>query len=203
MTATIWNASDKSAGMTLSNGSLEAAGGGSGEVGVRSTNSYTSGKCYFEYPVITALVGGGSAVGIANSLAVLTTMGSAAANAALCFDGVIYVSGSNTGINIGAIQGASMQVAVDLGAELIWMRNAGGTWNNSGTANPATGVGGIDISGCFTANTTAAYAAFVANGASDITVNFGATAFAYTIPAGFSRWDALGGGSSANWWYWL
>jgi hypothetical protein len=42
--------------------------------------------------------------------------------------------------------GDVIQHAVDFDAKLYWVRKVGGNWNGSATANPTTGVGGIDIS---------------------------------------------------------
>lgn len=46
-----------------------------------------------------------------------------------------------------AVQTGDYEVCYDLGAGLIWFRGPGQTnWNNSGSANPATGAGGLSIS---------------------------------------------------------
>lgn len=46
----------------------------------------------------------------------------------------------------GFATGNRVSFAADLDAGLFWVRTGAGNWNNSVTANPATGVGGIDLS---------------------------------------------------------
>lgn len=41
--------------------------------------------------------------------------------------------------------GQTIDIAMDFAGNLLWVRVNGGTWNNSGTANPSTGVGGFDL----------------------------------------------------------
>jgi len=75
-------------------------------------------------------------------------------------------------------------MAVDLNYQAIWFRFNGGQWNLGG--NPSTNSGGINISnlsgvlypGC---------SLFTAVGES-FTANFGASAYSYAPPAGFSNW---------------
>jgi hypothetical protein len=88
--------------------------------------------------------------------------------------------------------GQVIGVALDIGNASIWARLGAGNWNNSGTANPATNVGGISLAGwlntgnpvnifpCAQLQPSSGTAT-----ASTLTFNFGATAFANTPPAGF------------------
>jgi hypothetical protein len=55
--------------------------------------------------------------------------------------------------------GSVVDVAVDLGGAVIWFRVSGGNWNNSGTANPATGTGGVSLSTMTGVGSTAYYPA--------------------------------------------
>jgi hypothetical protein len=194
--ATTWNPADKSANVTLSNGNLTAQGTNSSDGGVRSTTSQTSGKFYFEVTWLSATGGVDAGCGIATSAAVLTSMGSTALGIALVYQsGAIYVNGTNTGISIGT-NTAPVCIALDLTNSRIWFRIGGGNWNNSGTANPATNVGGINISALFPTN--AAFAAVtVQNTTNTYTVNFGASAFAQTVPSGFTAWGGLAAGDTA------
>jgi len=186
--ATTWNPSDKSANITLSGGNLVAQGTNGSDGGVRATISLTSGKAYFEVTWLSATGGVDAGCGIATSAAVLSSMGSTALGIALVYQsGAIYVNGTNTGINIGT-NTAPLCIAVDLVNSRIWFRIGGGNWNNSGTANPATNAGGINISALFPTN--AAYAAVTTqNSTNTYTANFGASAFTQTVPSGFISWD--------------
>ena len=60
-------------------------------------------------------------------------------------------------------------------------------WNNSGTANPATGVGGISsgVAGPYYASASSSSAS------TSYTANFGASAFSFTMPSGFTSWNGL------------
>jgi len=94
------------------------------------------------------------------------------------------------GFTTGANNEAIFTMAVDLDAELIWVSVSGGDWNNSGAADPATGTGGWDYSGASFGplfpyaggdeNTGPTYDSWL--------LNTGQTAFAKTIPSGFSAW---------------
>src|SRR4029077_824676 len=112
-------------------------------------------------------------------------------------NGAIWVNNANTGSAIGVISsGNVIGVALDMTGLLIWFRIApSGNWNGSGTANPATGVGGISISACFGAQ--AAYAAFASTGSAGngnaVTANFGDSAFTGAVPAGFASGFSSGG----------
>jgi hypothetical protein len=74
-------------------------------------------------------------------------------------------------------------VAIDIAAKLIWFRVApSGNWNGSGTANPVTGTGGVDITSIVTGPL---YPIEGINGVGAITANFGASAFTGAVPSGF------------------
>jgi hypothetical protein len=78
-----------------------------------------------------------------------------------------------------------------MGNKRVWFRPyGGGSWNNSGTANPATNVGGIDISAVFTAG-VAAYpvCGMFQNGDGSI-INLGQAAFIFAKPTNFVEWSS-------------
>jgi len=190
-TATTWNPSDKSGQIALSNGNLKLVATASGApFGVRGTTSKTTGKWYFE-TTWTGSLGSSlsSGPGIATSAATFGggpgTPGDASVR---FFDGQIIYNGSNTGINITAISGGDVVcTAIDLTNRRIWFRRNNGNWNGSSSNNPATNVGGIDISSVFTSN-----AAFPIGRSENTnitgTANFGASAFAQSVPSGFTAW---------------
>ena len=75
---------------------------------------------------------------------------------------------------------------------MIWFRlGAAGNWNTSGTANPATGVGGLDLAPTGFGTAFDVYPFVYLNTSGNaITANFGGTAFTGTVPSGFtSGWD--------------
>jgi hypothetical protein len=190
--AATWNPADLTTPVVLSNGNLTVTTGGSAtNGGVRSTTSTTTGKVYFEY-TCTNLTGANTGAGIATSTANLATMGGTVAGACLVYSGgAIYFNGVDQGKNVGAIgAGAVLSFAIDVPNSLLWARLGAGNWNGSGTANPATGVGGISISSLFPSN--AARAALAVNGASiNVTANFGASSFAQSVPSGFTAWNSV------------
>lgn len=99
-------------------------------------------------------------------------------------NGDIYVNGTKVLTPGGGF--AQLGIAIDATAKLIWINDAGGNWNGSGTANPATGVGGIDISGVtFPLTPFAAYLPY--NDYVNITLNSGQIAYAHTPPTGFGN----------------
>lgn len=192
MANTTWSTTDK-LNVTLSGSNLIATASGTG--GVRGKDPKRTGKYYIEYTATTTqhvnnAVGFASAAALLtpgqNATVVLISTGQIRAWAA---DGSGAVSGSNTaGFTTGTIVGC----AIDLDARLAWFRIApAGNWNNSATNNPATGVGGIDLSavGLGWAFDCYPYADLWGSPQS-ITANFGDTAFSGTVPSGYtSGWD--------------
>ena len=113
--------------------------------------------------------------------------------------------GSGIPISVGAANSPNGEVITcvfDPSVPQIWfstatMRAAGNTWNNSATANPSTGVGGVNLSGKLTTGTY--YAAVnddQINGLS--TLNTGASTFTVALATGIVAWDntATGGGGT-------
>jgi hypothetical protein len=124
------------------------------------------------------------AVGVGTSSFNLT--GGTTTNAAVVIrlNGPIQINNSASGSQIGTINpGNVIGVAVDFTAHLIWFRIApSGNWNGSGTANPATGAGGLNIS----ALSGALFPLFTGGSGDVCTANFGASAFSGTVPSGFN-----------------
>lgn len=182
-----FNPSDKAAAITLSNGNLTGTGTASGgDDLVRSTNSKTTGKLYYEGTM--TLNAAETALGIANSTASLTAfLGTDNNGVGLYRSGNVFIGGSNVMSGPSMNNGDIFGVAIDFGAQLIWWRNnnASTVWNAGGTANPATGVGGQSFAAitgpyffCFDIPGTATAVA---------TVNPG-NSFNVAAPSGFSAW---------------
>lgn len=209
MTATTWNPADKSAGFTLSEGDLRAAATGGGNIGVRANFSATTGKFYFEALANVHTDNTYDGVGVVKMSQALNNVFQGTGGAELIKNGGIDVAGAVILANY--VGGGSTHVycvAVDLTAKKFWGRVDGGNWNNDAGANPATGVGGIDISAAGSIN-AAECAPYVASSTTtiDVTANFGASAYAFTPPVGFGNWNSdsglPGGGASAlsEWWF--
>jgi len=191
-----WNPSDKNSHLILSNNNLTFTNDGLGgtESAIRSIKSNSTGKKYFECHVGTN--SGLLAVGIAKGSASLSTCPGGGASS----DSYgIHLGSTNNGLSFinggGIIVGPSFStgdfggVAVDLDAKLIWWRNnnAPTVWNQGGSADPATGVGGVS----YAALSGSTF--FVEGGARDsdnnsLTINMNGAGFNGSIPAGFSAW---------------
>ena len=193
---TTWNASDLQT-ITLSGGNLVATSTGV-HGAVRSVDRVTSGKYYWEY-TCTTFAQSNSSVGIATPDAPFNNI---TVNAQLCClayksTGNIWLNGAAAGPSIGAIAaGAVVCCALDMDNGFFWIRNgAAGNWNGNAANNPATPSGGLNIRGMGT------FPTFYALGApltSDVvTANFGASAFAGTVPTGFTS-GFPSGTSAAN-----
>ena len=173
---------------TLSNGN-KTWGTGVGAVAPQCFGYFgrRSGKFYYEVSNTLA-----TQFGTPGALFGLAIAGTAWASTGGGFVGFgwdgVYVNG--TQIVAYALSNPATYVysmAVDLGANLIWFRVTGGNWNNSGTANPATGTGGVNIS----AIATNSLFPYVQNqslglGGTSWAFNFGASGFTYSVPSGFT-----------------
>lgn len=185
---TTWNPADNVAN-TLSGGNLTAAPSGNG--GVRGTVSVSGGKYYWEYTATWgsswACGGGvanaGAALGYGNSgqTGTITVAGGSIA-------GYVFVNTTDVGVHLGLTpyNGTVIGIALDATNQLIWFRpGPSAIWNNSGTANPATGTGGVSIS-----TVAGPYYPFVGfngiTGGQSTTANFGDTALVGAVPSGFA-----------------
>jgi hypothetical protein len=177
-----WNPADTQI-YTLSNGNLTITGA-SGNGGSRSTFNASTGKYYWEITMNT-WVSSSDGPGI-----MLTTasFGNAAqpGGCAVTLSGQFWVNGSTAGsMGVGFSSGNTVGIAVDFTNKLIWFRlTPSGNWNGSGTANPATGTGGVSfstLSGNF-----AAWISNLTNAPEVATANFGASTFSGAVPSGFA-----------------
>jgi hypothetical protein len=165
---------------------------------VASASAKTSGKYYFEMKfttlVDTSQPSQAQTLGIAMTSANYTAVGTVQTNACVVtYQGNRSLNGVAQGTGFGMrASGDVIGIALDLDASprRIWFRIApSGNWNNSGTANPATNVGGHDISAL-----TGALAPIMTFGGDPghgfvgnvSTANFGASAFTGAVPAGFN-----------------
>lgn len=182
--AMTFNPADKSAVVTLSGGDLVATVNSS-IGGVRGTRGVSSGKYYWE-STYTTINTNAIYVGLALATSVLDQSNGLGIAFVGRTTGAINVNGVASGSALGGpIAAASViGIAVDLAAKLIWFRIApAGQWNGSGTADPATGVGGVNIASI---SSGLLYPIFSGQTLDKVTANYGASGFSGSVPSGFS-----------------
>jgi len=183
-----WSTTDKAAAILLSGCNLVATDPSSATAGVRGTKSHNSGKWYFEITKDTDL-GSLTYIGFATAGQVLTAANST--NAFCCLPNPSNSIWYHNSFPFACDSfGGAASFALDLTANLAWYALGCGIWNNNGAANPATGIGGFDISVVFAGNPAFPYVLFDVN-ALTIALNVGASPFGCTVPAGFSPWGFL------------
>lgn len=151
-----WNPADVATGAgtfapNLSNGNLTITGQASSNnfCAIRATGGRSSGQFYFQTQINQ--VGHASpAIGIALSSASLASFGATSAN----YPGGLVWSGNGDVAFNGTDAYASWQtyeqgdilgIAVDVTNGLIWGQVNGGLWNNSPSASPSLGKGGLSF----------------------------------------------------------
>jgi len=174
--------------VNLSNGNLTATRNITSATagGARSTALKSSGKYYFEVTV-GAMHGNNNGVGVVTAATTYTQFGVGQGGPVIGFlGGAIFANNANTGVALGAIvTGNVVSLAVDFATGAAWFRKNGGLWNNSGTADPATGTGGLG-SGVIPAAPMLGFGGTGALANDAMTANFGQTAFVYAVPSGFT-----------------
>lgn len=97
-------------------------------------------------------------------------------------------NGSNLNVAVGLwTAGSNLQFAIDDGAGLIWVRYDSNSWNNNGSANPATGVGGVTMPNTTNFPRTRLYAAgWIPNSTQTVTVRTVPSSFLGAPPSGFT-----------------
>lgn len=198
MANTTWSTTDKTANVTLSGtNNLTATASGAG-AWVRTIDNIASGKFYWEV-LMSAWVNGNTGIGITNASSTPNVWN--ATNLVAVFNNAtVYRSGTQiaTGLT-GTTSGATMGFALDATNGLLWIRVApAGNWNGSGTANPATGVGGLAV-GTVAGGPIGFLPVTEFSAASDAcTANFGDTAFSGTVPSGFTSGFTSGLGPATS-----
>lgn len=203
------NPSDTRPTITLSNDNLTATKntGSASHAISRSKNSFASGKRYFESRIDAMHATSGDelgVIGLASKTSSLDTyLGGNAGVQNVDYsvgffpDGKVWQNfilvGEPTGLS--ASVGEWIGLAVDFDAGKAWVRDSAG-WHG----DPEAGTGNLIV---FTPNlrlhaATQLYSVVTPGGPDQTTTNLGATAFAYAVPSGFSRWFPLTGGSIAS-----
>ncbi len=176
---------------SLSNGNKTVTCNSSANGGATTASPKLAGKWYFEISFTAPSGNNNTGIGLRQCGSSYSEIVTAAANAIAYFNGAggnVYVNGTQVGFSVGSIGSNTIGAAIDLDHKTAWFRIGGGTWNNSGTANPATNIGGYDINSIAPGEGLYPFAMVNASGDS-CTINFGASAFANAAPSGFSGWD--------------
>jgi hypothetical protein len=184
--ATAWD-SATGINISLSNANLTATAATAAQAQVRASTSRASGKYYFEVTCGGTIQN--SAVGVSTSAPGGTTLAFSQGSFVNVANGAIFIGGASSGFSTGGafVAGDVACIALDLGSKRVWFRRNNGLWENSGTDNPATNTGGLDVSAYFASAAAFPIVTFTSTGLSH-TGNFGATSFAYSAPSGFSSW---------------
>lgn len=179
-----WNPADKYADLVLSSGNLTVNSTTSVWGGVRATQGKSSGKWYFETTIDVETGTSNRHIGVANSSWALSVLlGYELAGAGWGFrdsgaNGASYYNKSATAFTgLTNNTGDVVMVAFDMDTGKLWW-GVNGIW--SGDPSAGTGEAYASLAGTL-------YPALSLIGITDqITANFGATAFMYTVPTGFN-----------------
>ena len=201
MTTVTWDSATAAAQVTFSNANLtlSSTATDNGWYTARASASYSTGKFYLETAITTNLASGlGTwSFGVANaSQSQVNYLGSSSGTGLAYYpnNGGILPSGT---IQSGSV-GQTVCVAYDFANKNVWFRIGSGNWNNSSTADPATNTGGVS----FSAITGPYYPAFgldaVSGSQGSTTTKFGATAFSFSLPSGFSGFSTAAASRGAT-----
>lgn len=175
----------------LSGGNLIAkltAGTGSTYVTVFGRRYQSTGKFYYEATCNAVVFGANIGPGWANSFGLPDSFIGNSNSVSLRNDGVVvYNGGTSSTFNTWAV-GATICCAIDIDNKKVWWRVNGGNWNNNATFDPGTNTGGFDITTIWTSNNYFVPAIAMVSTNDQFTFNFGASAYAQTVPTGFGNW---------------
>lgn len=184
MAATTFDSGNKTAAFALSGGNLVAT---SSAVATAAATRSMTGPTYFEVTATTLT--GTLSIGFVNrnyNMASGTILGTDNNGLGFKSTGAVVLNNVTLSTIQTYAQGDVVCVAVDVANRLVWFRTNGGNWNNSGTANPATGVGGIDYS---TMNLSALLPAVGCSITGAVLTGKFTSGFAQTAPSGFITAD--------------
>lgn len=193
-----YNALTKSSNVLLTAGNLAATTNNASYGGALATVSQSSSKYYFEFQAVT-ISNANSGIGMATVTASLANyLGSSNLGIGLEPNGGVWLNGAQIGTAAAVPSGTNtVGIAVDLTNKLIWFRTGtSGQWNNSGTADPASGTGGISISAL--ANFTLFPAAIWRENLGTATLALPMPSWLGTAPSGFGAWATGSNVSAVN-----
>lgn len=186
---TTWNPLDKGPDVVLTNGNLTATSntsGGGQSVRANSTGRLT-GK--YHYSAVVTVNSTFTLIGMANASKSLTTfLGSDTDGLGWDKTGTVYINNAQVAnIQTWAVGDTlSMEVNLDASPPRAFFKTNTGDWNNDPSADPASNVGGIDISGM----AAGPYfpAAQLWSDTESLTANFGGSAYSPAATLGFGNW---------------
>lgn len=185
-----WSYADHSTSMVISGNALVVTLNSAINAGIRGSVVKSSSKLYVEaLPGTGFSSGANNGFGIALATADLPTVGNSANGAFMAFkSGTMYLNGSSAGITLGSFTDNVNYfcMAIDFANQRGWIRKDGGNWNANATYDPATNVGGVDISSIFPG--AGAYLLGSFNASAALTLNIGGSAYSQTAPSGFGNW---------------
>ena len=189
---TIWDAGHIGTGITLSTTAaigVDTSAGGSYK-GVFATTSHSSGKYYLEEASCANNPNNnGDHITFGNSSTPINSGFDSNAFGVDNFGQGYNTTPSGTGVWQGFGNYYILSIAIDTTNKLAWFRTDHNTnWNNSGTANPATGTGGLSytVSGAV----FPLWFTFYGGNKECRSINAGGLPFVMTPPSGFSAWDS-------------
>ncbi len=192
-----WNSIDKTSSMDITGNGLIATPHASAEEQVRCTTSHSVGRFYAELTV-TVKAGGAETFGFGLASAshsfsdYLGQTESPLMSVGYFDDGAVLYNSAQllaTNVNTAFVATNTIGLAVDLVNYKLYVKNitTASNWNNNGSADPATGIGGLDIS-------TLGKAPFflavdIEHSGDSGTLNAGSSAFVGSLPAGgYQAW---------------
>lgn len=194
MTTQTWSTTQKNASLVLSSGNLVCTFGGttSTDRSVYALFGVTTGKFYWEEVPTQANSNPCYGIGITTSDVTDGAWVGRDANS-LGWDGSGAVWNANGTVATWATyaSGNTLSFALDLVNNKFWGRVGAGNWNNSGTANPATNVGGVTIPAAILAGTVVPGASLFST-SQVATAKFTRASWLQTEPSGFIAFDEIG-----------
>jgi hypothetical protein len=189
--ASAWNASDKSANITLSGSNLTATTTSTAQGGVRSTTSKAAGGKYaFEFT--TTNIGANERLGIATAgFTLASVLGASTASMSIASNGVVRINNVQIGSTGPAwVAGGKMQVVLDLSStpHRMWYQVGSGYSNSAGST-----------AGSQTGSQTSGVADPVVSGPASMIVGFGQTLAITGIGATDASWPAVGSNAINLW----
>ncbi len=205
-----WDGTNAFKAMTLSGGNAVATSTGSSIDSCRSTDSKSTGKWYVKLTATTVHTSqpyfwilGLQAAGYdpntaSNVQGYENTTNSLGVNAS---GQIVFLGGFSSETFVAPLaSGDTVEVAIDIDNALLWRRRNAEVWNSGiPSADPATGVGGVDLTTPLGGSALAA-APWYFGFASAVDSGDVATITTGTPPSGFTDWNAGGGGGGGVTW---